>query len=154
MPVACALTRRGSTPPSTATSTATLRRMLVSLARFGGPRETGYQPGRPSFRFREPRNAAARPRRGRAGEDGHFRRGLEPDPTREDECLTTTDFPASLRERREVRTLELECGPAEQVQSRLGLGNAGAARRAGGGSGRWAPLGQKVGRNEPAGGEE
>ena len=38
----------------------------------------------------------------------------------------------SLRERREVRTLELECGPAEQVQSRLGGGDTGAARRTGG----------------------
>src|SRR5436190_23331919 len=106
MPVACALTRRGSTPPSTATSTATLRRMLVSLARFGGRRETGYPPGRPSFRFREPRNSAALPRRGRAGEEGHFRRVLEPYPTREDECLTTTNIPTIIRERRETRTIQ------------------------------------------------
>src|SRR5205807_601520 len=46
----------------------------------------------------------------------------EADAAREDECLTTTEFSASLRERREVRTLELECGAAEQVQSRLGGG--------------------------------
>src|SRR5206468_12813242 len=105
MPVACAPTWRGTMPPSTATSTATRRRMLVSLARFGGRRETGYPPGRPSFPFSRATKNRGPSTRGRAGEDGHFRRGLEPDATREDECLPTTDFPASLRERREVRTL-------------------------------------------------
>src|SRR2546422_3399772 len=132
MPVACAPTSRGTIPPSTTTSTAARRRMLVSLARFGvGVRQGTHPDGHRSvFESHE----KPRPVHGvdGPGEDGTLRRCSEPHATREDERLATTDFPASLRERREVRTLELECGPAEQVQSRLGGGDTGAARRTGG----------------------
>src|SRR5216684_788685 len=45
MPVACAPAPGGGTAPANAaTSTATSRRMLVSLRRFGGQRETGTHP--------------------------------------------------------------------------------------------------------------
>src|SRR6059058_196926 len=51
---------------------------------------------------------------------------------RDDERLTTTDFPASLGERDELAALQLERGTTEQVQACLGLGDAGATGRAGG----------------------
>src|SRR6266581_4395318 len=115
MPVACASASRGGTAPANAaTSTATSRRMLVSLPWFRGRRETGTHPNghrsrpqkatRPAHRVDGPRRTAE----------------SEAKATREDERLTTTDFPASLGERDERRALELERGAAKQIESRLG----------------------------------
>src|SRR2546425_3184 len=68
MPVACASAPRGGTAPANAaTSTATSRRMLVSLPRFRGCRETGTHPAGHSFPF--PKSDAARPQLGRAATD-------------------------------------------------------------------------------------
>src|SRR5712692_8905989 len=127
MPVACASAPGGGTAPANAaTSTAASRRMLVSLPRFRGRRQTGTHPGghrsrsqkatRPAHSVDGPRQTA----------------GSEADATREDEGLTPTDFPASLGKRDERAALQLERGATEQVQARLGVGDAGATGRADG----------------------
>src|SRR6266705_1813187 len=56
----------------------------------------------------------------------------EADAARDDERLTTTHFPASLGERGELAALQLERGTTEQVQARLGVGDARATGRADG----------------------
>src|SRR5213592_541090 len=127
MPVACAPAPGGRTAPANAaTSTAASRRMLVSLPRFRGRRETGTHPGGHRSRSQK----ATRPAHSVDGP----RRTAESNANaaRDDERLTTTHFPASLGERGELAALQLERGTTEQVQACLGLGDAGATGRAGG----------------------
>src|SRR2546429_9723901 len=94
MPVACASAPRGGAEPANAaTSTATARRMLVSLPRFRGRRETGTHPAGHSFPF--PKSDAARPPSGRAAEELN---GSEADAAGQDEGLAAPEFSASLRE--------------------------------------------------------
>src|SRR6266699_1292767 len=120
MPVACATAAWGAAPPaSTATNTATSRRILISLPP-SGERESGTQP----HGHRSPPARQRGPSTAWTGREEQLK--SEADAARQDERLAATDLPASFRERREVRTLELECGAAEQVQSRLGGGGADA----------------------------
>src|SRR2546426_2052342 len=124
MPVACAPAAGGDAgPASTATSTATSRRIVVSFPRFGVsvrqvPSRTAIVPP-PATRRGPPTEWTGRARV----------TGSEADAARQDERLAATKFPASLCERGEVRALHLERGPAEHVQSRLSVRGAHARHR-------------------------
>src|SRR5438309_11802321 len=102
MPVACARAT-GATPATAATTNNATSRPMASLPQRR-ERETGYPGRRASFRA--------------TGRNETWCRDLEPNAGRENERLATAQFSASLREREKRRALQLERGPAQQVEPR------------------------------------
>src|SRR2546428_9415893 len=89
MPVACAPAVGGNaSPASTATSTATSRRILITLPRFGGacvrevPNRRGIVPPRTPTKMARPAQSMAGPRTPAESEAA---------AARHDECLATTE---------------------------------------------------------------
>src|SRR2546425_13212229 len=93
-------------------------RVLRIPASFGvdaGPRHTGTQRRWHRSAHAAPkRRGPPRPAAGRTTPGGG---PLEPDPAREDERLTTTPFPPTFHEGRELSPLQLEGGTAEEGPS-------------------------------------
>src|SRR5438046_10257584 len=107
MPVACATAAWGAAPPaSTATNTATSRRILISLPP-SGERESGTQP----HGHRSPPARQRGPSTAWAGREEELK--SEADAARQDARLDATDPPAACLERREARTLERESAAGE-----------------------------------------
>src|SRR2546427_10091624 len=121
MPVACApAVGENASPASTATSTATSRRILITLPRFGGacvrevPNRRGIVPPRTPTKMARPAQSMGGPRTPAES---------EADAARDDECLATTDLAATLDERGQLAALHLERGAAKQVQPGLRIGD-------------------------------